>query len=190
MAITAVISLMTFQGLGEMIKTREAMEQEAGQLAALQSALATLSRDCEGVVPRPIRDGYGNPRPALIGGEREAGAVEFTRGGVRNPGRRARSTRERIAYRLNDRTLVRDSWPVLDRAADTLPSERVLLTGVDGFQVRFLDRRREWQGSWPPAGEAAGAEDRLPLALEVTLELEGWGTITRLFLLAGEGGRP
>ena len=186
MSITAVISLMTYQGLSEMIKARGRLEQETQQLAALQNAMTILARDCEQIVARPIRDEYGSPRPALLGEAGGGGGVEFTRGGVSNPTGRQRSSQQRVAYRVNEGALIRQNWPVLDRVVATTPSSRPLLSGVEKWQIRYLDEKsEEWHNAWPPAGGDGLPLTSLPRAMEVTLELTGWGAITRLLLLAG-----
>ena len=80
---------------------------------------------------------------------------------------------------------MRRVWPVLDRAPDSLPLEQRLLTGVSDFSLRFRgDRAGRWESAWPPDG-AGLDEARLPLAVEVALELEGFGRITRL-VVTGE----
>ncbi|MBW6520651.1 MAG: type II secretion system minor pseudopilin GspJ [Desulfoarculaceae bacterium] len=189
MAIFAVISVMTFHGLQAILKTREDMDLEGDRLASLQRVMIMMSRDFEQIVARRIRDEYGGQQPALLCQALAEKTVEFSRGGWRNPATLARSSIQRVSYRFIDRSIVRESWPVLDRAVATKPLSQTVLTGVDDFRLRFLDRDEEWQTSWPPeAREASNDQRMLPQAIEVTLDLEDWGTIHRLFLLAWEGG--
>ena len=49
-----------------------------------------------------------------------------------------RSNLQRVNYRLEDEGLWRDSYPVLDRAADTEPYSVMLLDGVEDMQLAFL----------------------------------------------------
>jgi general secretion pathway protein J len=148
-----------------------------------------MSRDFEQIVSRSIRDEYGGQQPALICKAREEKTVEFSRGGWRNPAGLARSSIQRVSYRFVDQTLLRESWPILDRAAATEPVSQTILTGVVDFTLRFLDKNEEWQTSWPPEESATSNDQRLlPKAIEVTLDLDDWGTIHRLFLVAWEGG--
>lgn len=189
MAIFAVISVMTFHGLQAILKTREDMDREGDRLASLQRVMIMMSRDFEQIVARRIRDEYGGQQPALLCQALAEKTVEFSRGGWRNPATLARSSIQRVSYRFIDRSIIRESWPVLDRAVATKPVSQTVLTGVDDFRLRFLDRDKEWQTSWPPeAREASNDQRMLPQAIEVTLDLEDWGTIHRLFLLAWEGG--
>lgn len=188
MAIFAVISVMTFHGLQSILQTRDTMVREGDRLASLQRVMMMMSRDFEQIVRRPIRDEYDGQQPALICQEQEKKTVEFSRGGWRNPAAKARSSIQRVSYRFIDHTILRESWPVLDRAAATEPASQTILTGVADFSLRFLDSNDAWQTSWPPeASETVTDQRLLPKAIEVTLDLEDWGTIHRLFLLAWEG---
>jgi general secretion pathway protein J len=189
MAIFAVISVITFQGLQSMIKSREIMGAEADRLASLQGAMALMSRDFKQMLPRSIRDEFGEMQPALICTANDKTAVEFSRGGWRNPAGLPRSNMQRVAYRFKDANLIRDTWPVLDRALTTEPVSRKLVAGVINFRLRFQDNNDNWQTAWPPPAETStGEQSQLPRALEMTLELEDWGTLTRLFVLAWQGG--
>jgi hypothetical protein len=57
---------------------------------------------------------------------------------------------------------------------------------VKRFEIRYLGSGREWLSQWPaPGGQQAQSERAMPIAVEVTLEIDGWGTITRLFEVPG-----
>lgn len=185
MAIFAVISVLTMQGLREMTASRTRLLREGERLAAVQSAFAILGRDLEQAVGRRIRDEYGNQRPALLGGEREPDAVELTRGGFRNPSGRPRSSMQRIAYRLSEGSILRRVWPVLDRASNAVPESQPLLAEVSGFKVEFLDRNHKWCSSWPAEEDALARQGALPKAMRVTIELADWGTVARVFPVGG-----
>ena len=189
MAIFAVISVMTFHGFQSILKTREVMEREGDRLASLQRVMVIMSRDFEQIVSRRIRDEFDGQQPALLCSPLENQKVEFSRGGWRNPAALARSNIQRISYRFIDNSIVRESWPVLDRTHATKSVSQTILTDVDNFSLRFLDSMDNWQTSWPPEEETVSNYHRmLPKAIEITLDLEDWGKIHRLFLLAWEGG--
>ena len=49
-----------------------------------------------------------------------------------------------------------------------------------------MDNQKQWQEQWPPLNAAPATITRLrPLAVEVTLELEDFGEITRLIEVDG-----
>ena len=79
-----------------------------------------MQRDIEQVVPRTVRDEYGDAQSPLVGGE----DLQLTRAGWRNPGGRQRSTLQRVGYALEEQQLVRYCWSVLDRAQDSEPLEQ------------------------------------------------------------------
>jgi general secretion pathway protein J len=114
------------------------------------------------------------------------GALEFTRGGYGNPTGQARSTVQRVAYQLRDGDLVRHSWRVLDRVVDSEPFTAVVLRRVRSLTVQFLNDKDEWQESWPveESREKPYLTNQLPKGVKLSLDVEGWGVIERLFVLA------
>ncbi len=184
MAVFAVLAVMAYQGLNTVLATRDAVDRQADRLRALQTAWLAIGRDLQQAAARPVRDELGGELGPLKGGAGAIPLLEFTRAGYRNPAGLQRSTLQRVAYQLKLNELSRWRWRVLDRGQDSQPVERVLLSGVNAVTLRFLDEAREWQSTWPPANRE-GAEVALPRAVEVTLELEDWGRITRLFALPG-----
>ena len=63
----------------------------------------------------------------------------------------------------------------------------MLLDGVDNVRVRFLNDEDKWEKEWPPKEEELETESKpkLPRAVEVTVVLNDWGEITRVFPLLG-----
>jgi general secretion pathway protein J len=179
-AILAVVSVLAYGGLQAVLDADELTTAHATELTELQRALALIGDDLAQIVGRPIRGAYGDDRPALDG--TQPLYVEWTRGGWRNPTGRLRSALQRVAYQAEDGSLVRASWYVLDRAQDTEPERSVLLTGVTGLRFRMLDDDREWHEDWPVT-QGEGALATLPLAVEVMLDTERWGTLRRLVAL-------
>jgi general secretion pathway protein J len=147
-----------------------------------------LTRDLTEAINRQVRDEYGGFKPAMQGGA--AGSshpLELTRGGWRNPAGHPRSSLQRVAYGIDNEVLVRRAWQVLDRAQDSQPLDARLLTGVLEFKVRFLNPAdRQWRQDWPPPAQGTGSPaSDLPLAVELTIELEDLGTIGRIFRVPG-----
>jgi general secretion pathway protein J len=56
-----------------------------------------------------------------------------------------------------------------------------LLDNVNALEVRFLDQQQNWQSQWPPQTIGTNAVSGLPRAVEVVVDVEGWGRIRRLF---------
>jgi general secretion pathway protein J len=209
--ISAILFAMGYGALSQALNNREQVEQQARRLLAVQLAVRTLEQDLELMQPRPVRDLLGNAylgplvynanaltsqasASAGAGTVRYAGQlnqslIQFTRGGWANPAGVPRSELQRVGYLLRDHKLVRQYLPVLDADGTSILQERVLLEDVDAVTLRFMDASLTWQASWPTTLGALGpAQDQLrmrPVAIEVTLKLKDWGTLTRIIEVAG-----
>lgn len=184
-AVFAIMAAMAYGGLMSVLHTRHDTTAHMERLTQLQTAYMDMERDLQEVTPRPIRDQLGSPEPALMGGTGAGVVVEATRGGYQNPAGLRRSTLQRVAYRLQDGRLIRDTWTVLDRAQDSAPQETDLLDDVQSVDIRFMDQHQQWQDTWPPpgTGQTPVGLVSLPTAVEVVMELKDWGHIRWLFRL-------
>lgn len=192
LAIFAVLSAMTYGGLRAVLNARAHSDQQAERLSALQTALVLISRDLEQTTPRSIRDAGNRGQPAMMGGGNNTASttgamIEFTRTGWRNPAARARSNLQRVAYTVQNKQLLRLTWAALDQPPNQQPQTMVLLDKVNGLEVRFLDQQMRWQLLWPLATTDNASQVALPRAVEVSIDVEGWGRIPRLFHIAGSG---
>ncbi|GAB4350020.1 MAG: GspJ family T2SS minor pseudopilin variant XcpW [Gammaproteobacteria bacterium] len=184
MAVFAILAVMAYAGLNGVLENRRALEAQSDRLRQLQTAFLLIGRDLTQGSARWVRDELGGNLEPLKGGEGFVPLLELTHTGQRNPAGARRSHLERVAYQVQGEELIRLRWPVIDRAQDTVPKRRTLLTGVRAVSLRFYDSGNRWQGSWPPA-EQTLEESGLPRAVEITLDLEDWGRISRLFALPG-----
>lgn len=186
LAVFAIMAVAAYSGLRAVSYTRAAVEEQSRRLAAVQLAVYRLEQDLAQAVERGIRDEYGEPQPALLGGTLTADRLTLTRAGWDNPLAQPRASLQRVAYRLRDGRLWRLHWPILDRGGLSAPRETLLLEKVQAFKIRFLDQK-DWRDDWPPPSPLTEGPppnpDRLPRAVEVSLTLEDWGEITRLLLL-------
>jgi len=184
LAIFALLSLLAYGGLSSVLETGDRTAQRLAHLGALQRSVARLVDDLVQLSPRPVRDNFGSARPAFDATAGSDTLVAFTRGGWPNPAGLTRSSLLRVEYGLDGRTLVRRTWSVLDRAPQSEPLEQRLLERVDRFEMRYYDADGRWQGFWPPVGTPAGGT-LLPRAIELLIEVEGFGQITRLVVPSG-----
>jgi len=187
LSIFAVLATMAYAALNSVLTARKAVEAKSARLTALQTAFMIMERDIEQAAPRKIRDEFGDEQPALQGGGVGTTVLTLTRDGWRNPLGLVRSNLQRVAYQFNDKQLIRQSWGILDRAPDTQAYSEVLLDEVTTVEVRFLDRDGQWSGYWPP--QTGNVQQQAvvppPRAIEVSVDVEGWGRITRLFRVPG-----
>lgn len=113
--------------------------------------------------------------------------VVLTRAGWANPAGIQRPALARVAYRLENGTLQRVTWPELDIAQATTPKVRDLLDHVKSVRFRYMTDARQWTDQWPPLSNIASspltgnpALRMRPLAVEITLDLDDWGKIVRI----------
>lgn len=186
-AIFSLLSAMAYTGIKSMISSRDTVDDNMNRLSELQRTALSLGNDLRQASGRGIRDEYGDSRPPLMGppegSDIEGIRLELTRAGYPNPLGATRSHLQRVAYTLEENTLYRLTWSVLDRAPDSLPHRARLLGAINTLSLRFLDSDNNWHDQWPPFQSQGAAP--LPKAVEVTLELDDWGDITRLYSLAG-----
>ena len=190
LAVFAIMATAAYSGLSNVLFTRAAVEQQNRRLAAVQLAIFRLDQDIQQATPRGVRDEYGDPQPALRGGALLDDVLILTRAGWDNPLGQSRATLQRVAYRLREGRLWRLHWDVLDRGGLVAPRETLLIDQTREFRAQFLDQNGEWRADWPPPADPAADDhppnpNRLPRAVEITLMLEDWGAITRLFPLPG-----
>jgi general secretion pathway protein J len=197
LVITAFLFAMGYGAVNQALAQTGGIEEQQARLLAVQSAFRILAQDLQQVVARPIRQPVGNDWQAAF----QAGApsqvtsgtalVTLTRTGWANPAGVQRPALQRVSYLLVDETLRRDHWPVLDPTLATQPIQRELLTKVKTVQLRYMDTNRQWIEQWPNPGlilppptvqpQPLNTLRAIPLAVEITLELDDWGKLVRVF---------
>jgi general secretion pathway protein J len=195
-AITGVLFVIGYAGINQALRDRDALAAAQLRLTNLQRALRIVSQDFAQIAPRPARDvqGGGNLQPALLANRANNILVTFTRSGWANPTGAQRQSQQRVRYVLDNGSLVREHWLSVDTALNSEPRRRVLLEKVKSVTLRFMDpQSRTWRDDWPPLGAsgaaAPGQQASLflrprPAAIELVIDLEDWGTLSRLFEIA------
>lgn len=185
MAIAAILATMAFSAMNEAMQNREGIRQAQERLVGLQFMMRSLVQDFSQLVPRPVRMPIGEDYEAAVLGRSGAFAeVVLTRAGWTNPAGLPRSSLQRVRYQVRDGVLYRDYWLALDVQLEPEPVQRALIDGVEAFTIRYMNDGRQWQDNWPPPQPNAGDQMRYkrwrPVAVEITLRLRDWGTITRI----------
>src|SRR5690606_1764030 len=128
-------------------RARSALAAEQDRFAAVVVTMTNLQRDLRQAIARPLRGNYGEQVPALLGsGDR----IELSRLGYANPRAEPRSNIERVVYALDNNSLRRGRYAVLDRAAGSVPEWRELLPRVSLLRLRYLADDGSWREQWPP----------------------------------------
>ncbi len=191
--ITAMIGLGSWQILNSAIRASESTQIRLAELNALQKTMLIITRDLRQVIPRSIRDGYGDYQPA-VSTKNDFYALEFSRTGWRNPMDDTRSNIQRVAYELSENKLIRHYWNVLDRSQDSESITKELLTDVNAISLRFMNKSGGWTDQWPsqdtnPNSTGSAATDprvndnELPKAIEISFDLARFGKVKRLYEL-------
>ena len=198
MAISAVVATIAYSSLSTVLLGTEANQDQARRSYEINRAWMIISRDLRQFVNRPVRDEFGERESALQGGPAARYTLSLTRSGWHNPNAHPRSNLQRVNYRLEDDTLWRDSYPVLDRAGNTEPASVKLLEGVEQLKLEFLGSlnqargtassldTRQWSESWIADSSQPDTVLPPPAALQLTLQLEDWGELRRLYELPGQ----
>ncbi len=189
MAITAMVATMSFASLSATLSSVETLRERGERISELNRAWTLFSRDINQFVARPIRNEFGARESSLFGGAAVDQSLSFTRIGWHNTNRQTRSHMQRVRYLVEDDTLWRESYYVLDRTSETEPQRVALIEGVLDFQVAFLGEGIElrgeeidtddWADNWGISGSSGFVPP--PQALELRLELEDWGELRWLY---------
>ena len=149
-------------------------------MTEVQRAMQILGRDIMQMSRRSVRDHLGDPQRHLLVGDQ--GLMEFTRGGWRNPLQSKRSDLQRVAYLVEDETLYRAYWPMLDRGPDTEPVRQELLTGVTEIEFFALDASANEYSFWPQEGFGGSENPSQQLAgIVLRLEIAPFGIVERVW---------
>jgi general secretion pathway protein J len=188
--IMAIIATLAGQALHTASVSGETTDAAVKRLAAVDRALVLMEADLRNALPRAIKPPSDEAIPALTVGSSGDYWMTVLRGGVANPLHLTRSELVRVGYRLQDGVLWRDTWIDIASTDERDALKQKLLPELKDVVVRVLSESASsiaagpWVTDWPATG--VGSE-KLPRAIEVTLQLEDMGEIRRLFpLLPGE----
>lgn len=237
MSLTAMLGVLAAQFLGSAIDAEERSRtllsdvnevEQVWQLMANdleQLALKPLSQPAIGNTALPGLEQAGMPL-SLVGGKgrqsqlematRQSGALLlFDRHGWDNPLQQSRSDVQRVMYRMEGNTLIREYWQENQQSFSSAPDGSLyLLESVNDINIRFLPaghvsaEQQSWVESWPSdamirrargneeseeqSEGGDGDEDPVPGILlsrpgviAVAIDTEKLGRVHRLFALPG-----
>ncbi|MGF1778609.1 type II secretion system minor pseudopilin GspJ [Vibrio nomapromontoriensis] len=180
MAIFASLSVAAYQVVNQVQRSNELSQERSARLQEIQRAFVYLDSDFRQIALRQFRHEGEAPLSALMIWQQnlldsDSKGVLFTRLGWMNPQSQfPRGEVAKIGYRLKEDKLERLWWRYPDTSVGELPVILPILTKVNTFELRFYNGD-SWSKEWQQ-------ELTLPQAVEVTLELEDYGKITRIYL--------
>ncbi len=177
LVVFAAMAAITWGALGQIARTRSALAVEQDRFAAVVRSMSDLERDLRQAIARPLRGNYGEQVPALLG---TSDRIELSRLGFANPRAEARSNIERVLYTIDNASLRRGRYAVLDRAAGSAAQWRDLLDQVAEFRLRYLGPDGAWHDQWPPRD---ALPEELPRAIELRMRLDDLGELRRVVAL-------
>jgi general secretion pathway protein J len=181
MAIFSLLAVAMYGGTQWIMVERETILQRQAELRELQRTVRYLNDDLSQLQNRQVRDELGRGMiAALVAEPGQDFALELSRDGWRNPAQSQRGTLQRVQYRLEEDVLVREYWPVMDRILGMEGREQELISGLESFELEFLDDAGEWQSIWPPLAVGSSPDAILPVAVRYRLETLSFGPIERL----------
>jgi general secretion pathway protein J len=192
MFIAFIMMALGYSAINQAARDKESLTVSQARITEIQRGMRVVAQDFAQMVARTARDvdGGGNIEPAVLATNKDNTIITFSRAGWSNPAGIQRPAEQRVRYRFIDGSLVREHWLSMDPALNAEPRQRVLLTKVKSVELRFLDPvSRNWRDDWPattasgpvsPANIGQLLRTR-PLAIEVTIVLDDWGRVQRLF---------
>jgi general secretion pathway protein J len=173
LVVFATMAALAYGGLRSVARTRSELAQKEDAFRDLVRTVDLLNRDLGETVLRPVRGASGQPLQAFIG---TPDHIEFTRLGFANPQAEQRSNLERVLYELDDQSLKRGRFAVLDRASDTRPQMVDTHVAVESLRFRFLSRSGNWSDAWPPP-QTNDPAPQLPRAVQWNLRTKDFGEL-------------
>lgn len=180
-AIFGVISMLALGGLNTIVQQQSIAKEQMVRLGQLQRAVRIMTDDFAQLNPRHVRDVLGqSTEPPLVTDALDENVVRLSRGGWRNPVPVPRGTLQRVQYRIEDDTLIREYWPVMDYPLGMEPRSQTLIDGVIGVEIEYLGSESQWSTQWPPLSEINSTSFIYPRAVRIRFELDTWGEIERV----------
>lgn len=180
LAIFSILSVVMSLGLQSILRTYDRLKIRSAQFSALEIALTLMQRDVSQVVPRLVMTQDDQPQAALWGSTTQ---LSMTIGGFANPNSvEQRSTLQRISYQYEGGELLRITAPVLDTVKQTEFVKKSILSHVTAFKFSYLDIHNSVRSFWPLI---ATQYVFLPKAVQVTMKIQGLGSVSRLFIVPG-----
>lgn len=177
LVVFAAMAAISWGALGQIARTRSALAVEQDRFAAIVRSMSDLERDLRQAIARPLRGNYGEQVPALLG---SSDRIQLSRLGFANPRAEARSNIERVIYAVDNASLRRGRYAVLDRAAGSVADWHELLDQVAEFRLRYLGPDGNWRDQWPPRDSSP---EELPRAIELRIRLDDLGELRRVVAL-------
>lgn len=177
-----IFALLAAAGVGILrssVDTQSAVDRRLGEVGVVGRLQAMLASDLGQAALRPTR-GPGGERPAFIG---EGSRMQLVRAGWHNLDGEPRSSLQRVEWRLDQGGLARVGHSQLDGGEGGEPA--VLARFIDQVTFRYRGSAGDWASVW-----RATAEEPLPAAVEMSIEVRGKPPLLFVVALPPRGSEP
>ena len=200
-ALSAIVATMAYQAFEGASRNAQSTREVLRDINKLDKAWQLISQDMRNILPpSPPQVAFRGESLKSKGKDSFQVIMLFARRGWANPLGRLRSDLQQVNYRIEEGKLWRDYLPERNMPIQDIDFEReslhqLLLDNVIDVQLRFLsegnmksngksvlegsDYINSWDEIWPPISPSGNSG--LPIAVEITIEVEGSGRSSRLF---------
>ena len=190
-AMLAFILIAAERAISTAQKSGEISEQRAQSLRNIDRIWVLLENDLRNVVSTPAKF-FANTGVAISTmtiDTTELYAFSFLRAGQANLLNLPRTELVRVAYRLEDEVLWRDSWIDPWNPDPELARPQQLIEGLQEFEILALPQapvgrsveEGPWLDTWP---QANAGQNPLPLSVQITLRFKDERELTRFITLS------
>jgi general secretion pathway protein J len=204
-ALSALVAAMAYESFDSASRNAERTREVLDDVNKLDKAWQLIAQDMRNIIP--LNPALPSTQVQFMGASQNTKGSDtfqvimvFARRGWINPLGRMRSDLQQVNYRVAEGKLWRDYLPERNMPLENIDFEReslhqLLLDKVIDVQVRFLSKAKiqtdgksvlegaeyskSWEIMWPPISGSGGAA--MPIAMEMTIELEGGNRSVRLF---------
>jgi general secretion pathway protein J len=182
LVIFVALSFGVYQVLNQVQRSEQLTRDSSSRLNQLQKAVLIIDSDMRQIASRAVRTNGENPNKHWLLWQdylldSDSKGLLFTRLGWSNLNQQfPRGEVVKVGYRLVGKQLQRIRWRYPDSVAGDQGVVTPILDGVSAISARFLNQQ-EWLDSWDRV-------DALPEAISLTLTLEDYGDVTRIYMIA------
>lgn len=176
-AIFGVMASIIFPALIQFLDARESVDNKHKQLISMQKTFLFLAQDIRFASNRLGKDEFGDIGKATLS-VGEDSLIELTSiypdlnlDGLGVP--------RRVRWVLEDKTLQRIQYPVMDPDSDTRTIKQILLTGINNVEIEL----KEITESTEEVSSTWDKETKLPDLLSMTVEMESGIEYQRSFTM-------
>ncbi|MCY3541787.1 MAG: type II secretion system minor pseudopilin GspJ [Gammaproteobacteria bacterium] len=193
LALFAMIGLISSQMLYQTADLSLTMVGRSEYITDVHRAMSVLDRDIRQIVNRGIRDELGEFYDALT--IDDARLLQFSRMGWLNPLDEERGTVQRVEYSIEDNTLTRRYWHVMDRNQESVAVKQIIMRGQE-LSFELLDSQGEVLSTYPEPldveelipeiGDPLAGEDEeepRPIAIRLNFVLPNVGEFNRMWMI-------